>query len=128
LQCTRCLAEISFKTDPVNTDYVIEAGATRNFMALKLAEEQAKREEDAEKEEEATNPMKLLEKRTQASRNEMDVMEALEEIKELNQRKVTPEINAILSQHEVDEEDPEKKQEEEDEEYIRCEHIFMFNL
>ena len=38
-QCTRCLSEISFKTDPANTDYVIEAGATRNFMALKLAEE-----------------------------------------------------------------------------------------
>lgn len=29
-------------------------------MALKLAEEQAKREEDEQKEEEANNPMKLL--------------------------------------------------------------------
>lgn len=59
-QCTRCLQEISFKTDPKNTDYEIEAGATRNFMALKLAEEQAKREEEEQKEEEANNPMKLL--------------------------------------------------------------------
>lgn len=62
-QCTRCLQEISFKTDPKNTDYEIEAGATRNFMALKLAEEQAKREEEEQKEEEANNPMKLLGKR-----------------------------------------------------------------
>ena len=59
-QCTRCLQEISFKTDPKNTDYEIEAGATRNFMALKLAEEQAKKEEEEQKEEEANNPMKLL--------------------------------------------------------------------
>ncbi len=58
-QCTRCLSEISFKTDPASTDYVIEAGATRNFMALKLAEEQAMREIEAEKEEERTNPMKV---------------------------------------------------------------------
>lgn len=58
-QCTRCLSEISFKTDPASTDYVIEAGATRNFMALKLAEEQALREVEAEKEEEKTNPMKV---------------------------------------------------------------------
>jgi hypothetical protein len=38
---------------------VVEAGATRNFMALKLAEEQAVREMEAEKEEERTNPMKV---------------------------------------------------------------------
>lgn len=38
----------------------MEAGATRNFMALKLAEEQAARELEAEKEEERNNPMKVL--------------------------------------------------------------------
>lgn len=53
------MSEISFKTDPESTDYVVEAGATRNFMALKLAEEQAVREMEAEKEEERTNPMKV---------------------------------------------------------------------
>ena len=61
-QCTRCLSEISFKTDPQSTDYVVEAGATRNFMAFKLAEEQAIREMEAEKEEERTNPMKVMRK------------------------------------------------------------------
>lgn len=38
----------------------MEAGATRNFMALKLAEEQAARELEAEKEEERNNPMKVI--------------------------------------------------------------------
>lgn len=86
IKCTRCLQEISFKTDPQSTDYVIEAGATRNFMALKLAEEQARREEQEEREEEANNPMKLLEKRTEQSRNEIDLLESLEELKDLNRR------------------------------------------
>lgn len=44
IKCTRCLQEISFRTDPKSTDYEIEAGAIRNFMALKKAEEQAKKE------------------------------------------------------------------------------------
>ena len=29
IKCTACLSEISFRTDPANTDYVLEAGATR---------------------------------------------------------------------------------------------------
>merc|ERR1711894_665454 len=38
IKCTACLSEISFRTDPANTDYVLEAGATRNFEALAKAE------------------------------------------------------------------------------------------
>lgn len=99
IKCTRCLQEISFKTDPKNTDYEIEAGATRNFMALKLAEEQAQREEDEEKEEEATNPMKLLEKRTQQSKQELELLESLEELKDLNRRQQTIDYDQMLAQY-----------------------------
>lgn len=101
IKCTRCLQEISFKTDPKNTDYEIEAGATRNFMALKLAEEQAKREEDEEKEEEATNPMKLLEKRTQQSKQELELLESLEELKDLNRRQQTINYDEMLEQYDT---------------------------
>jgi hypothetical protein len=38
IKCKGCLQESSFKTDPRNTVYGFEAGATRNFMDLKLAE------------------------------------------------------------------------------------------
>lgn len=99
IKCTRCLQEISFKTDPRNTDYEIEAGATRNFMALKLAEEQAKREEQEAKEEEANNPMKLLENRTEQSRNEIELLESLEELKDLNQRHESIDYEALLHQY-----------------------------
>merc|ERR1712168_775791 len=80
IKCTACLSEISFRTDPANTDYVLEAGATRNFEALSKAEKIAEEEQKAYQEELKTNPMKLLEERTEQSKNEMDKMEALEEL------------------------------------------------
>ncbi|CAG7683790.1 unnamed protein product [Allacma fusca] len=120
IKCTRCLAEISFKTDPQSTDYIIENGATRNFMALKLAEEQAMREEAAEREEEATNPMKLLEKRTQASRHEMAVLEALEEVKELNQRHVRPDFETMLEKYDELRQLDAQQQEDDDEAFIKA--------
>lgn len=109
IKCTRCLQEISFKTDPQNTDYVIEAGATRNFMALKLAEEQAKREEEELREEEANNPMKLLENRTEQSRNEIELLESLEELKDLNRRHQTVDYEGMLEQYN-DKETPEQRE------------------
>ena len=30
-KCAKCCAQITFKTDPKNSDYVIETGATRNY-------------------------------------------------------------------------------------------------
>lgn len=121
IKCTRCLQEISFKTDPRNTDYEIEEGATRNFMALKLAQEQEKREEDAEKEEEATNPMKLLENRTQQSKQEIELMESLEELRDLNRRQGNVDYDTMLSKYNPAElkEQIKRMQEEEDERTVQ---------
>ncbi|XP_033217279.1 splicing factor YJU2 [Belonocnema kinseyi] len=121
IKCTRCLQEISFKTDPKNTDYEIEAGASRNFMALKMAEEQAQREEDEEREEEATNPMKLLEKRTQQSKHELELLESLEELKDLNRRQQTIDYEQMLGQYDTQASRirKEKEQEELDEQFVQ---------
>merc|ERR1719397_127375 len=91
-----CVSEICFRTDPENTDYVLEAGATRNFEALKKAEEQADREAQARKEELENNPMKLLEERTAASKNEMEIAESLDELRELNRRTVNIDYQGII--------------------------------
>lgn len=121
IKCTRCLQEISFKTDPKNTDYEIEAGATRNFMALKLAEEQAEREEMERKEEEASNPMKVLENRTKQSKHELELLESLEELKDLNRRQQSVDYNQLLSQVSTREAKEKllKLQEEEDERTVK---------
>lgn len=121
IKCTRCLQEISFKTDPQNTDYEIEAGATRNFMALKLAEEQAKKEEDDLREEEANNPMKLLENRTQQSRNEIELLESLEELRDLNRRQQSVDYDTMLQQFNTAETERERQErlEKLDDEYVK---------
>ncbi|KAI1882735.1 hypothetical protein AGOR_G00238000 [Albula goreensis] len=120
IKCTRCLAEITFKTDPENTDYAMEHGATRNFQAEKLIEEEEKKLQREREEEELNNPMKVLENRTRDSKLEMEVLENLQELKELNQRQAQVDFEGMLSRHKELEEMERKRQEEEDERETRA--------
>ncbi|XP_063085262.1 splicing factor YJU2 isoform X2 [Cavia porcellus] len=115
IKCTRCLAEITFKTDPENTDYTMEHGATRNFQAEKLLEEEEKRVQKEREDEELNNPMKVLENRTKDSKLEMEVLENLQELKDLNQRQAQVDFEAMLRLHRLSEEELRRQQEEEDE-------------
>ncbi|XP_004619480.1 splicing factor YJU2 [Sorex araneus] len=115
IKCTRCLAEITFKTDPENTDYTMEHGATRNFQAEKLLEEEEKRIQKEREDEELNNPMKVLENRTKDSKLEMEVLENLQELKDLNQRQAHVDFEAMLRQHRMSEEERQKQEQEEDE-------------
>ncbi|KAI3914869.1 hypothetical protein MKX01_041771 [Papaver californicum] len=38
-KCTRCSAELTMKTDPQNSDYIVESGATRNFEPWRAEDE-----------------------------------------------------------------------------------------
>ncbi|KAJ2830116.1 Pre-mRNA-splicing factor cwf16, partial [Coemansia erecta] len=86
IRCQRCAAEITFKTDPENDNYVAEKGAQRNFEPWReekaLNEQQQQQKED----EEENNPIKALENRTEQSRREMEIMDALDEIRMQNAR------------------------------------------
>lgn len=115
IKCTRCLAEITFKTDPANTDYTMEHGATRNFQAEKLLEEEEKRIQKEREDEELNNPMKVLENRTKDSKLEMEVLENLQELKDLNQRQAHVDFEAMLRQHRLSEEERRQQEQEEDE-------------
>ncbi|XP_044110471.1 splicing factor YJU2 isoform X3 [Neovison vison] len=115
IKCTRCLAEITFKTDPENTDYTMEHGATRNFQAEKLLEEEEKRVQKEREDEELNNPMKVLENRTKDSKLEMEVLENLQELKDLNQRQAHVDFEAMLRQHRLSEDERQKQEQEEDE-------------
>ncbi|XP_006868994.1 PREDICTED: coiled-coil domain-containing protein 94 [Chrysochloris asiatica] len=114
IKCTRCLAEITFKTDPENTDYTMEHGATRNFQAEKLLEEEEKRVQKEREDEELNNPMKVLENRTKDSKLEMEVLENLQELKELNQRQAHVDFEAMLRQHRLSEEERQQQEQDED--------------
>ncbi len=56
--CMTCMIAMSpFQTDPENNEYELEAGATRNFEALRTAEKQAMKDAAAREEELQNNPM-----------------------------------------------------------------------
>lgn len=119
IKCTRCLAEITFKTDPENTDYAMEHGATRNFQAEKLIEEEEKRIQQEREDEELNNPMKVLENRTKDSKMEMEVLENLQELKELNQRQAQVDFEGMIEQYRELEKREREREKEEDEQETR---------
>jgi Saf4/Yju2 protein len=120
-----CSAEITFKTDPKNTDYSAEHGASRNFEPWR--EEKAVEEEDrlAKLEEEENNPMKALENRTVDSKREMDILDALHDIRARNARNErvgqADDLMVRIGREEAvsPEEEQRQREEEEDERLVR---------
>lgn len=90
IRCPRCSAEITFKTDPKNTDYVSEKGANRNFEPWRGEEDPSGGESDPD------DPMKALEDRTLDSKREMDIMDALDEIRTRNARSERVDVEDVL--------------------------------
>lgn len=119
IRCPKCISEITFKTDPENTDYTMELGATRNFQAYHVLQKQMEADKLAKEEEEANNPMKALENRTKESKREMESIEKLEELKDLNQRLAKVDHDQLISDHLKVEDDWLAKQEAEDEAMVR---------
>ncbi|KAJ3514935.1 hypothetical protein NLJ89_g2076 [Agrocybe chaxingu] len=124
IKCTLCSAEITFKTDPKNTDYTAEHGASRNFEPWR--DEKAEEEDKlARLEEEENNPMKMLENKTVDSKREMDILDALQDIRARNARNErvghSDDLLSRLALEEVEtEEDAERKRlEEEDEKLVQ---------
>lgn len=84
-KCTRCHAEIAMKTDPKNHDYVCESGASRNYEPwrdIQHAEQILRAKSELEDED----AMKKIERKGYNSKKEMDIMDALDEVKQLNKR------------------------------------------
>ncbi|KAG8529874.1 uncharacterized protein KY384_005355 [Bacidia gigantensis] len=93
IRCTRCKAEISFKTDPKGMDYECERGAKRNFEPWRANGESAKVESEEERldrleaeEAEQGSAMEQLEAKQVDAKREMDIADALDEIRTKNAR------------------------------------------
>lgn len=134
IKCTRCSSEITFKTDPKNTDYSVEHGAQRNFepwresdsITQETEEERLNRLEAEELELEAEenggvgisgsggDAMSALESRTIDSKREMDILDKLQEIRGRNARleRANPEevLERISSRRDPTLMDEEEKQ------------------
>ncbi|GAA5970613.1 hypothetical protein JCM11641_007370 [Rhodosporidiobolus odoratus] len=89
IKCPTCSSEITFKTDPKNSDYNAEHGAQRNFEPWRAGEEDKDEDKLAlleAQEEEELNPMASLETKAIDSKREMDILDALQEIRSRNSR------------------------------------------
>ncbi|OMJ13187.1 Coiled-coil domain-containing protein 94-like protein [Smittium culicis] len=123
IRCPKCAAEITFKTDPENLDYVCENGASRNFEPWRGEQDANAEMQKAKEEEEEENPLKALENRTQESKREMEILDALDEIRTKNstleRTTVEKAIQNIVSKKEELLNDVLKKQDEQDEQLIK---------
>lgn len=98
IRCTRCSGEIIFRTDPKNQDYAIVSGAKRNVEPWRQVENADETDEqrldrleaeEAEANGEAVaeqNRMEELEAKTLEAKREMEVADALDEIRTRNAR------------------------------------------
>lgn len=64
-------------------------------------------------------PTQVLENRTKDSKLEMEVLENLQELKELNQRQANVDFEAMLKQYQELEEEQRRKEQEEDEQEMK---------
>lgn len=132
IRCTRCSAEITYKTDPKNNDYAMERGAKRNtepWRQKELAEEtdeqrldRLEREMAEQEEVEERNAMAELEQKTADAHREMAVADALDEIRSRTARreKAAKEgVDVAAPAGATEEEEARRLQEEEDAEYAR---------
>jgi len=93
IRCTRCSAEITFKTDPKNTDYTCERGARRNFEMWRKEDEIEETDEqrldrlDAEaQEQQERDAMGDLERKVNDAKLEMEIADKLDMFRTRNAR------------------------------------------
>ncbi|KAJ0802514.1 putative saf4/Yju2 protein [Helianthus annuus] len=84
IKCTHCCAEIAIKTDPQQSDYVVEAGARRNFEPRAAEDEKQKVGSDA------------IEIRRLASKRETETLSALDELKSMKSRRAHVSVDSML--------------------------------
>jgi len=94
IRCTRCSAEITFKTDPKAMDYTCERGAKRNFEVWRDPDKEEYKMETEEEmldrieaeQAEAGGAMAELETKVVDAKSEMEIADALDEIRTRNAR------------------------------------------
>ena len=123
IRCTRCSAEITFKTDPKNMDYTCEKGAKRNFEPWRQKDGTEETEEERldrlEREEEEKNAMVELETKTLDAKREMAIADALDEIRTRNARIERGEGLQVVAGVEDNKDEARERLEREDEEAAR---------
>jgi Saf4/Yju2 protein len=127
IRCTRCSGEITFKTDPKNMDYECERGAKRNFEMWRNVDAKAETDEERldrlEREEADKDAMDELETKMVDAKREMQIADALDEIRTKNarnERAANEEGVGIALVEDVKKDEERERQEKEDEEMAKA--------
>jgi hypothetical protein len=131
MKCMGCNSLFSILTDPENADYKAERGISRNFEPWRDGKKQTEDDKKAREEEEKYDAMRALENRTEDSRRQMEMLDALEELKDqkarLNISHIDMTTDALLAARDLNKKKIEEKKEsvdinflnQEDEELVR---------
>jgi len=118
-KCSRCSAELMMKTDPQNSDYIMESGASRNFEPWRATEEAVDEAVKQKNTEEMGDAMKALENRTIKLKQEMDILAALDELKSMRARHAMVGVEDMMQTLRCTAEVKEKELAEADEAVLR---------
>lgn len=108
-KCKKCFKELTFKTDPKNHDYVCEWGIKKKPQIIKdieLAEEEYKRIKEKEIKE---NTIKAIELKQEDMKKEMEILDAIEDLKEMNKVKRLDVNELLLKNLQMRKEEDKKK-------------------
>ncbi|KAM0847107.1 hypothetical protein ACQ4PT_055232 [Festuca glaucescens] len=94
-KCTRCSAEITFKTDPQNSDYLVESGASRNFEPCREDDEVVDKEKRKQGED-MGDAMRAPENRSNDSKQDMAILAATEEMQSMKFRHAGVSVDQML--------------------------------
>ncbi|TDH71485.1 hypothetical protein CCR75_001806 [Bremia lactucae] len=129
IKCITCSSEITFKTDPKRGDYAAEHGCQRNFEPWRENEDEEEAAITQRAEEEKGDAMKALENRTLDSKREMDILDALDEIKAINQRHAKVDTDKLLQQHaNVDKQNSEERDKQFEDDRQEARRVFTEKL
>lgn len=112
VRCPQCGAEITFKTDPKNADYVAEHGAKRNFEPWREEEQITEAMKIKRQLEEENNPLKALENKAIDSKREIDIAEGLDEIRTVNARLEQVDTDALIENIQKEQEKQQQQQQQ----------------
>lgn len=113
MKCTRCKGEFTIKTDPERADYIAELNVSRNFEPWRNTESQIEEAKEKRKLEEEGDVMKQLENRTTDSKVELDILDALADIKSLNTRNAKLDLDKLIEERTKEAQQKELEEEEE---------------
>jgi len=105
--------------NPEHSDYYAEGNCSRNFEPWRENEKLIEEVKKAREREEEGDAMKALENRTIDSKIEMDIIEALDEIRALNARNAAITSDTLIEHHKRTYEQMQRTLEQDDEETVK---------